>query len=401
MALAAAGRYMAFGDTEIAERFVAAAEEMSKSAIPDPERTSRLAALQYGLSFFALRKAPAGAVPLPPAANGAQMEAFAHSLNPDLGLAALRAYKAKALASGNYLLALEINALESRDRRSRFQPFAAALQAALPAGQTLTAVIESENKIHRIRLRRDAIEHDIWDRSARELRTRIARSVHARSRGDDHELSRIFRSMVYAPINRSSYLYLSPGFLLAPVYAEPGDRIFVVADLEQLARPAVSMDRSFDDGFKVYMPLPKRIESVDPEDRSWDERTARMEEIAVGTYSRTKTGISHLMDSSGISDRIDGTWFLSVSRHGPNAMTTVRKYEADFTAALRAAAAPGVVYVDTGAGEWAVRFIRYYYDRDSGIQTADRRYLDAHIRLRRQDMGPLNVRMASPVLIND
>ncbi|HMW60828.1 MAG TPA: hypothetical protein PKA91_14340, partial [Leptospiraceae bacterium] len=265
--------------------------------------------------------------------------------------------------------------------------------------QSVTVILESEMKIHRIRIGKD-VDHDVWDKSARELRTRIARSVHMRERGDDADLARVFRAMVPAPINRSTYVYLSSGFLLAPIYSEPGDRIFVVTDLERLARPAVPMDARFAGDFKVFIPGRKALESADSSDRTWDERAARMEELAVGISGSTP-GISHLMNPLALSSRIEGAWFSSVPRHGDSALQTVVKYENDLIQALHSASAPGVFYAETGASEWAVRFIRFYYDRESGMTMVDRRYMDAQIRLRREGMGPLNVRLATPVLISD
>jgi len=284
----------------------------------------------------------------------------------------------------------------------RYQPFALSLARMIPPGQTLTAMITAENDLHRIRILDGRLVHEVWDKSLRELRSGIARSVHARDRTGDRDLARAFRAMVTANANRISYFYLPPSLALAPVLVEPGDRIFIVPSLTEFARRAPQPIQSdFSADFNIYAPGKKTYESVSSEDRVWDERLARMEETTLGRRSIVPGPVTHIYDNRFLSLKTTGAWFYSIGRHGARSADTNAAYESDLLMLVKNASGPGIFYCDTGSGEWAVKFMRYYYDRDTRIPGVERRFIDAQLRLRRAGEGPLNLRLITPGVIND
>jgi hypothetical protein len=314
--------------------------------------------------------------------------------------AAIDALKARAILEKKpaEVLDLEVMAAEISSGRAVFEPVSRQIAEKLPAGQTLTAMIESNGRLYRVRITDKKFSLDLYAQDARSYRVLIARSLYLRSRLNDHDLAQAFRRMVTARTNIPAYVYLPPGFRFAPMYAEPGDRIFLSPSLRELARKPVSQERSvFGEEFVVHSPGPRLDESPEG-DESWYERLRAMEETALGPRAAASS-VLHMFSTAGLAASCEGAWFLSLPRHKSKPAATVAAYESDLNTVIRSCSGPGLAYADTGSGEWYARFLRAYYDRETGIQQLDKRYLDAQVRMRRAGLGPLNVRMVSPGFI--
>lgn len=431
LAILAGQRYLAFGDIAVANRFYTLARELGEKAIPDPTRKRHEAELALALSFFrgsvSFSDAAEIAKTLPensltkiraafPASNS--QEAIQTFLTTSFQIVkaepaarpyfvlGLEALKARAIGEKNYSLALDVSALQSDAEHGRgavrFVNVTEQLTKSLPGGQTFVGIVDAENTVHRIRIQNGKVNHDQWDQTVRELRSGIVRSVHARERGGDRDLARAFRGMVNTKLNQVAYLYLPSSLLLAPIFVEPGDRIFVVPALRDFVRRApVAIKADFASNFEISLQGQRTSESTEASDRAWDERVFSMEDIAVRPRSLTRSNVLHVVDPKILAEKSDASWFSSVSRRTLRPNDTLQKYELDLVTITRASTAPGVFYCDTGSGEWAVKFMRYYYDSNSGIPFIDRRYLDAQIRLRRANEGPLNIRLIAPSILLD
>lgn len=317
--------------------------------------------------------------------------------------AAVEGLKAKAIQEKKAQSVLDLEVMSSEILSGQtpvYEAVSASLLEKLPAGQTLTAMIQSRGRLYRVRVMDKRITLDLYQQDGRAPRVLIARGLYLRSRTNDHDLAQAFRRMVTARTNIPAYFYLPSGLRYAPMYAEPGDRIFLAPSLAALARKPLAKERlSFENEFSIHAPGPRLDEAV-PGEESWFERLRAMEESALGSRS-AGSAVLHVYSQTGLAAACEGVWFLSVPRHRKSPSATVAAYEQDLESVIRSCTGPGIAYADTGSGEWYARFLRAYYDRETGIPQLDKRYLDAQVRMRRAGLGPLNVRMVSPAFVSD
>jgi len=317
--------------------------------------------------------------------------------------AAVEGLKAKAIQEKKPLEVLDLEVMGSELAAGQgpvFEAISAKITEKLPPGQTLTVMIQSRGRLYRVRVIDKRVSMDLYQEDARAPRILIARGLYLRSRTSDHDLAQAFRRMVTARTNIPAYFYLPAGLRFAPMYAEPGDRIFLAPSLAALAKKPLEKERlAFEDDFSVTAPGLRLDESA-PGEESWFERLRAMEESALGQRSQN-AAVLHVYSQAGLGAACEGDRIFSMPRFRKKPSATVAAYEQDLDTVIRSCSGPGVAYADTGSGEWYARFLRAYYDRETGIPQLDKRYLDAQVRMRRAGLGPLNVRMVSPVFLSD
>ena len=276
---------------------------------------------------------------------------------------------------------------------------AAKLRSVLPAGQSFTAMVDTNFRALRLRLEGGGGQWTADELAfpGRYLRGRLLSYLEARRLGTDgrgfyRELAPAYRSLFPAGGSGIRYFWFEGVHAFAPIPLERGDRIYQVLDPDIFARePSFAPPSSYASGFRVRTVG----EPHGAREGRWAARQQSMEVIAIGEQGSGAVSPLHVLSpiivplASSIT-RLrrdvpsgDRSYFISGNRLYQNIRGEVADMAFLMGELARLFRAPGILVLRKPAELAHPYFVRFFYDRSFPAAEIDKRYVEAALRLRR------------------